>query len=94
MTGEPGPAVLADLLVLAAEAGVDRLAETDRLLRDLVGNDATSKAHRVWTNRLRAAVEARSAGILSDRVMKKDSDVFELIRAIRETTPPPPRAPR
>lgn len=45
------PAVLADLLALAADRG--RLEVTDRLLRELVGPKAVNRAHIAWTARLR-----------------------------------------
>lgn len=50
--------VLADLLVLAGEAGPERLVQTDRLCRELVGPDAVNAAHRIWTARLRATTTA------------------------------------
>lgn len=85
-------AVLADLLVAAAER--NRLTETDRLLRDLVDDEPVRAAHRIWTGRLRAAIEGSAAGTRSGPAMEEDSDLFGLLQALRETTPAPRGVPR
>lgn len=53
----PASEVLADVLAIAAER--DRLTEADRLLRELVGPDAVTAAHRAWTDRIRDSESGR-----------------------------------
>lgn len=62
MNADVTPSILADLLIVASEAGPEVLIAADRQLRELVGPDAVNRAHRLWTARLREAVEGSDLG--------------------------------
>lgn len=80
----PAPDVLADLLVMASEAGPERLVATDRLLRDLVGDDLVHEAHLLWTRRLREGLLHGGHDHGQDMA---SPDAFDLIRALRASKP-------
>lgn len=84
MTSDPAAGVLADLLLLASEAGAERLVETDRLLRDLAGPEAVDAAHEEWTARLSAGLEPDPHPATLEA---PDAETFEMLSRLRATRP-------
>lgn len=90
MMTDPGPAVLADLLVSASEHSTGQLVATDRLLRETVGPDPVNAAHREWTDRLWEGI----TGIATVPESGTPKDALLLLRSIRATAPSPRRGSR
>jgi hypothetical protein len=85
----PGPDVLADLLLAAVEA--DRVEDTYTLLAEVVGEAPVRSAHGIAMNRLADGVAAAAGADLAPAgasAPPPSGDVFSLTKRLRSTEVP------
>lgn len=78
--------ILAELLGLAADR--ERLVEMDQLLRELLGPAAVNEAHRIWTDRIAAALRHIGRGAPSERTGARAEPSESGLRLVRRLPDP------